>query len=74
MSAKGVEFMVMVLLIEVKATYQEPLTPGIRFLIFLHIAHLCVGAAFNDNTIMGEGFDQDVIEITELPETGIEHT
>ena len=74
MSAKGVEFMVMVLLIEVKATYQEPLTLGIIFLIFLHITHLCLGAALNDNTLMGEGFDQDVIEITELPETGIEYT
>jgi hypothetical protein len=74
MSSKGVEFMAMVLLIEVKATYQEPLTPGTRFLFFLHITNLCWGAAFNDNTIMGEGFDQDVIEITELPETGIEYT
>ena len=64
----------MVVLIGVKATYQEPLTPGIRFLIFLHITHLCLGAAFNDNTLIGEGFDQDVIEITELPETGIEYT
>jgi len=36
-------------------TYQEPLTEG---------------AAFNDNALLGEGFDQDIIEITELPETG----
>ena len=34
---------------------------------------IILGAAFNDNALLGEGFDQDIIEITELPETGIDH-
>ena len=38
--------------------------------IYFYILHHDIGAAFNDNVLLSGGFDQDIIEITELPETG----
>merc|ERR1719153_417626 len=45
------------------------------FMMFLMISDTCPepltqGVAFNDNALLGDGFDQNIIEITELPETG----
>merc|ERR1719153_1077674 len=45
------------------------------FMMFLMISYTCQepltqGVAFNDNALLGDGFDQNIIEITELPETG----
>ena len=51
--------MVMLALLRIRTTYQDPLAVSLR-------------NAFNDNILMGEGwdYDQDIIEVTELPETG----